>query len=409
MGIQTSIVNTAYTRFQQWAVLCKIAWVKRITQADFDRLYTIWQAEKQDRLTSEYPRAGYERMKPGVHGVTRVRNECIQEIRIRDQDPPKRREVTVVHEALHAWAHPIQPDHGQLHFVAVTLVQRFFKEEDKMGYNDLFSRDYVVLTDEENGNDDADVSPAIRDVLNGNEYDLYRRGFWRKKKKSSSQIVIPPQQFGVSANQVLLPGGGMTQLVRNPGEIAMEAVGQYRGWMMPALPRLFSAQAYTWPLRGVVRTATKNPFSGYRATDFGAFFGQLINSINSKDVKSTKAEADAIAVAALATVATLPTGVFSIGVIVTITPPADSRDVAPVPINHFTQVGGQVSSYTVHRELANQFSPITQYILLNIRTDRGAGIVTAETGMAVTIPADKIAVGSRLYIETINMLELEPA
>lgn len=348
----------------------------------------------------------------GVHGVTHLNRGRVSGIEVSTADSQRRQLITAVHELLHGYAGSQQPPHDQLHTMAVVLSESVFPQAE--GNQDmLFDRDELeVLSDlqqrrnmianseldaeddEEEMDEsvvvnDGDMSEALAELglQDGDSiYDLYSR---RKKKRGF---------LGMGR-------GKRVKKKRDSGLAGDATVVSWGGWIMPQIKKAYESQSLLLPFRGIYRATPTFNFAGYKAPSFGAFWSQLIQSLDSGANRTVKGFAKATAAVGLPTVVTLaPALTRSIGLLVRITGSLTELKNEPVLVNHFSGVGQVSAPYIVGIEFERGAA---EYLILHVENDRGSGVPTAIPDAQLTIAADAIAAGTVVAIESINYRELE--
>lgn len=384
----------------EWAILLKLGSGIRslIDTMDIAAVYRCWRERLEDKVPTGMQIVP---LGDGIHGVTRIRGGAVKGIEIASGDPKSRQLVTIVHEKLHAEAHPNQPDHESLHTLAAGLATKVFpsyyqrreimytdKELAAMkGIEDEFDRDdeLVVSTDEE---DEGIISTDEDDSEYEFDVELFRRKKKGKKKKKSSQQQVEQQLLGENRKPSGLEG--------------IAAVQRYQGWLMPHIIYCYENKTMIAPMEGIAHAEVVHNIGGYRAPTFAAWWEQLIQSLNAGATRADFGENAVVASAGVDSVVALT--VSSIGAIMSITDSelfADQRDVR---VRHFSQVGATELEYFV---VPKPRTGAMRWLCLGVTNDRGSGLPVTRADNAVTIPMDRVRPGAVIRVKSANYRDVE--
>lgn len=391
---------------KQWARDFKIP-KSLLPIPNLDQIFEIWcrwmDGERQ------IGNIGLADLDDDLHGVTRVRRGKVMDIRISRADRPKRQQITLVHELLHAAYHPNQPEtdeeHNWLHVLAGGLATTVFPAVR----NNLY-----YLTDDEA----AYLEDGVSDLFEDGELDiipihdsdlLAKRGqgrgfsFAKGGRFGMQNRGIPSVLERRKANAIQLNKRQGIRAIKAPGAAADPIVAQYNGWLTPVLMNLFRAQSFIIPIRGIDKVTPLSNFQGFRPQTFDSLMAQIVQTLEAGSDRTVKAYASAIAAAAAATTINALSATYrGIGLLCTLSDSVTSADSRPFPVDHFYNAGTQ-TQHLIHPDLSK--GPC-QWVALHVENDRGAGVVTARTDLSIRIPADKVRAGAVLTVESLNSRDL---
>lgn len=373
-----------------------------IRHTRLQRLYEMWQEWRAGR-----PPSGVDIMDfpDGLHGRTRIRGGRVHSIEVSERDPDKRQGLTFVHEILHAQAYPTKPNHKDLHTLAAGLSHvifpRYAEEGENMRSEDILTDDEydaaVEVNDEEQDGDE--VSTLLQDLgmdvdEDGEELDLF------KKRNIFSRLIRRTPLIGRRLRRKDKKSSVIPQL-RQPGLEAMATQQAFKGWIIKHIIEMYKGNSYVVPLYGIERMTPFANIGGFKAPTWGAFWSQLIQSLDAGTARTVKSQSAATVVAAVATIVNLTSR--SIGHIMQFTDSLQAADQRPIRVRHFTQAGGTELEYQITLKPGG----VASWIVLAIENDRGAGIVTASNDLQARINADSARPGAILTAESINYREIE--
>lgn len=407
----TSLSRKLQERARVWAQDLKLSEHTKdsILRLPLAHMMDIWVRWKKGERSNQI--GDNESLNHDIHGVTRMRQgNC--SIRINPRDPMRRQLLTIVHEMIHCYTHPDQPDHGELHTLAAGLAYNVFpqylREKGTMFYdnegNILGDAADGMALDGEQGIVTIDGEPhgiVTTDGEFSDDGDFFAkrmRGLPQKMRRALGAVLQPHKALvKLGRNQAM-------SKKRNAGAEAAVDAAQWGGWIWDFLRAMFEANSFVGPRRGAAKFSIITNFTRYKATSWAAFREQLLQTINSQAARATKTTATSIAVAGLPTIVTLAaTG--SLGAIGRISDSIINTDNRPITLRCFSSGAPAVEQqYYVDIDYSKG---VSDFIVLHQENDRGSGIPTALQTTQLRIDADGIRPGAVLAAETINLRELE--
>lgn len=387
---------------------------------------------------------GVKPLKPGIHGVTRVRGGKVHSVDISDGDPVDRQSLALVHELLHVHTFPkrmhSKQDHRDIHVLAAGLDKHIFPqiaeegsdmydEEEEMAAlalldgdfydDDDFDGDYwdddVVVNDDDYGFEYDDEGDFWEDDDNYDDNFSWKK-FRRKVLPKIAKVALPgvghliakkmkKKQHSRARKRLTRAKAANAMKVpqKQPAKGAMKDMVEWGGWIMPAIQTAFSGKTLLVPRRGVVRAAPTHNIYGWKAPTWAAFWSQLIQSLEAGNNRTLKEFQRATAVAAVNTVVTFATA-RSIGAIVRLSDSITNADNASIQVRHFNQAGATEIPYIVDISLDKG---VAEYLVIHGENDRGGGVPTSREDHQVQVDADGMRPGMVLSIESVNLRELQ--
>lgn len=336
----------------------------------------------------------------GYHGVTHIRNGKVTGIQIHAKDPQRRQLVTVVHEALHKYAHPYRPNHDQIHSLAMVAANHIFRkyadseDNEEIMNHSVFDADEMELVGRL-----GDQRIALTDDYDDDNGELSTLDLFRKKKGRSRPTVqtVPGAQVQVAAGMM-----APQQRVAPPGQIS-EILGTAAGWATTHILAAYTAGAFVAPLSGITRMKPVHNVAGLRAADVKSFWDQLLQTLTAGTTRGAFSSDAETAVAGVATVVAIAAA-RSVGVVMHLSSPVNNTDGRPVRVRHFTGAGQTELEYYVIRAPG---CTDASWLIIHPENDRGSGVPAADDDFQVTINADGVLAGTIVGVESLNLRDIQ--
>jgi hypothetical protein len=324
----------------------------------------------------------------GIHGVTEKSEHGVR-MAISLVDDDERQLEALIHEHIHAqseedtWspqAHPL------VKRLAVELNQRVFPHllEASEGGGKLFfdagtmrGREITLL--------DASEAAVAQ---------LANRG---------AQPIPGGLERIAGPGLVMTPSGRVTAAKRYVSPQLEKSIrAKWGGWATKYLLDMYKAQVFVWPITGIIKATPLHQIREYSARDAASFFAELMSSLASKDLRTTKLWDTSTAAGGSATV-TDPGAVSSIGLLHAFTDVKDLATNEPFTVTHFTAAGSQNLPYVIYPDGSGP----AIWLALHVLDAQGKGIVSARDDLESTIADGAIRAGSRFTSESVNLFDLQ--
>lgn len=368
----------------KWARAAKLGPTAQALARDapLEQIYQAWSTFRQGYLPEG---VSMGRLPDRTHGAIQI-GPSGQHIVISQDSDAGRQDIALVHELLHPHVpgyEVTEAEHKDLHLLATGLATHVFPQR---------TGEMVLLDAEHTG-----AEQNMRELILTDQEEQIFKTLFRKP----GIMPVPDRRGGLLPRPNLIPGpdGTVVPIVRT----APVEVGPGRnGWIIPYLKKMWQANSFVWPIRGVTRLTPAHSIDGWRVDSFEAFLQAIYTTLDSAGTTpTTKAQARATMAAGATTCS--PAAATRIGLIVTLSDTITAAENAPIFVEHFV-AGGTQMDYLVNVEMDKG---IAQYLILHAINDRGGGVPRARDDLNFRIPAAGARVGLVLHGESVNYRELQ--
>lgn len=381
----------------RWATHLKLGLEIRqlIPRLRLGKMFEVWSDWKRG---IRHPQLSVRPLDDRVHGVTHIRDGRVCGVEISPKDDLKRQLITVVHELIHVFAHPIRPDHRDIHTLAAGLSSVVFpaaeeKNSDMGDLYDLTDEEVVQLTDLADLSDEADEADESIPLTDSSDYDLFRR---KKNILSGLKKFLPHQQMSKMLR------GRKAKVARHTGIAAPILAKKYGGWIMDYFAEMFRTNAFVIPRRGVSRVT---PIDNVWEIVTGSYEGMISSGFSSLDAqpsRTVKGIGQALFGAGPTTVGLTP-AVGCLGLIVKVSDSILANNNGSAIITLWPTTPNPLR-YKIDFEPTKGTA---EFVCFFVENNKGKGLLTARTDLSVRFELAALAATTQITAESINRREID--
>jgi hypothetical protein len=344
--------------------------LSKLKAIDPAALYQEWYLAKNGYFQQGVTLASFP---TGLHGINHIGDtQCVG---LNRNDPPERRLEALIHERLHE-PDPVatsrEPAHTKLRQLARKLNTVIFPQQEQK----MPRASELYLTDDER------AMKAQIDVIHAAKR-------MRALLGAQRPTLLSPEEQTVPAVREAEP------------EVEARIRGKWRGWAVDSLIKLYYANVFLWPIRGLVHAEPLHDINGWKASGLEAWWQQIISTLDTGATRTTKSYGRTAVAGGAAATAAVTTS--AIGLVVTLSDAILSDNNAPFEVEHFTP--GQQMDYMFEGDFARQGA--VSYLILHATLDRGAGVPTRRDDLNARTIAAQRRDASVILARSLNYRDLQ--